>query len=70
MEATMSVSQAHVLTTGAGLAIVLSTIVVAQTQAPPTDKKSHEIGTFLEGDAYMIGKDMRLHGSNVRVTAA
>ena len=46
--------------------IVLSAIAVAQTPAPRSDTRSYEMRTLLEDE----GKDMRLHGSNVRVTAA
>jgi hypothetical protein len=57
------------IATGGGLLSGLSAIAVAQTPAPRSDTRSYEMGTLLEGAAYMIGKDMRLHGSNVRVTA-
>jgi hypothetical protein len=58
----------HLLTPGIGFAIVLSSVAHAQIAAPPGDKKSDEIGTLLDGEAYMFGKDMQLHKSNVKMT--
>ena len=58
----------HLLTPGIGFAIVLSLVAHAQIAAPPGDKKSDEIGTLLDGEAYMFGKDMQLHKSNVKMT--
>jgi hypothetical protein len=58
----------HLLTPGIGFAIVLSSVAHAQIAAPPGDKKSDEIGTLLDGEDYMIGKDMQLHKSNVKMT--
>jgi hypothetical protein len=56
---------------GAGLVIGLSRIGVAQTLAAKGNKKSSEIGTISEGEAYMIGPEgQRLHKSQVKVTAA
>ena len=47
----------------------------ATTSVPPPgakgNAKSHEVGTFEEGEAYHIGpKGERLHKSHVKVTAA
>ena len=58
----------HLLTPGIGFAIVLSLVAHAQIAAPPGDKKSDEIGTLLDGEAYMFGKDMQLYKSNVKMT--
>ena len=64
----MLFSNRYLRTAGIGFAIVLSSVADAQTPAPPGDKKSDEIGTILDGEAYMFGKDMRLYKSNVKMT--
>jgi len=60
----------HLLTAGIGFVFVLTSVALAQTPAPPRDKKSDEIGTLLDGEAYMFGKDMHLHKSTVKMTDA
>jgi hypothetical protein len=63
----MAVSKRTVLTAGAGFVVGLSSIAIAQAQG----KKSSEVATMGEGEAFMIGpKGERLHKSNVKVTAA
>lgn len=69
----MSVSKRALLTAGAGVVIGLSTVAIAQTPPPEAkgNKKSDEVGTIEEGEAYHIGpKGDRLHRSRVKVTAA
>jgi hypothetical protein len=69
----MSLSKRALLTTGAGVVIGLSTVAVAQTPPPGAkgNKKSYEVGTFGEDEAYHIGpKGERLHKSHVKLTAA
>jgi hypothetical protein len=64
----MAISKRTVLTAGAGFVVGMSSIAVAQAQG---GKKSSEVATMGEGEAFMIGpKGERLHKSNVKVTAA
>ena len=63
----MAISKRTVLTAGAGFVVGLSSIVVAQAQG----KKSSEVATMGEGEAFMVGREgERIHKSNVKVTAA
>ena len=63
----MAISKRTVLTAGAGFVVGLSSIAVAQAQG----KKSSQVATMGEGEAFMIGpKGERIHKSNVKVTAA
>ena len=64
----MLFSNRHLLAAGSGFVLVLSSVAHAQTPAPPGDKKSNEIGTLLDGEAYMFGKDMQLYKSKVKMT--
>jgi hypothetical protein len=67
----MPVSKRALLSAGAGLAVAISTVAVAQTPAPKGNKKSAEAGTLGEGEAYMLGpQGRRLHKSHGKVTAA
>ena len=63
----MAISKRTVLTAGAGFVVGLSSIAVAQAQG----KKSSEVATMGEGEAFMVGREgERIHKSNVKVTAA
>ena len=64
----MLFSNRHLLAAGSGFVLVLSSVAHAQTPAPPGDKKSNEIGTLLDGEAYMFGKDMQIYKSKVKMT--
>jgi hypothetical protein len=62
----MAISKRTVLTAGAGFVVGLSSIAVAQAQG----KKSSEVATMGEGEAFMVGREgERIHKSNVKVTA-
>jgi hypothetical protein len=63
----MAISKRTVLTAGAGFVVGLSSVALAQAQG----KKSSEVATMGEGEAFMIGpKGERLHKSNTKITAA
>ena len=63
----MAISKRTVLTAGAGFVVGLSSVALAQAQG----KKSSEVATMGEGEAFMVGREgERIHKSNVKVTAA
>jgi hypothetical protein len=66
----MRVSKRNLLAAPAGLVIILPAIANAQTPSPPSDMKSYAIGALNDGEAYLVGKDMKLQKSNVKITAA
>src|SRR6476660_9159274 len=62
----MAISKRTVLTGGAAFVVGLSSVALAQAQG----KKSSEVATMGEGEAFMIGpKGERLHKSNSKITA-
>jgi hypothetical protein len=63
----MAISKRTVLTAGAGFVVGLSSVGLAQAQG----KKSSEVATVGEGEAFMIGpKGERIHKSNTKISAA
>jgi hypothetical protein len=63
----MAISKRTILTGGAAFVVGLSNSALAQAQG----KKSSEVATMGEGEAFMIGpKGERIHKSNSKVTAA
>ncbi len=63
----MAISKRTVLTAAAGFLVGMSSLAFAQAQG----KKSSEVATVGEGEAFMIGpKGQRIHKSNSKITAA